>query len=174
MSKSYTVTLNDNVVSKLQEIVGSGGGNSLIATTDFLNAIPQGSTIDVDKLDSYIQTNIEGYDSLYGFMIPGIIHSDVSTGSVTTLDSNVKAYDSSSDAVGIITNCKSEIEAIQFGGTLNNGFVILNIDYDNYYENVTGYGVLMAIAETYDGCTSEFEYYPLTIDDILSFMNIAE
>lgn len=174
MPTSYTVTLNDNVVAKLQEIVGAGGGNSLISTTDFLTAIHQGSTIDVDKLVSYIQTNIEGYDSLYGFMIPGIIHSSASTGSVTILDSNVKDYDSSSDALSIITGCKTNIEATQFGGTLNNGFVTLGIDYDNYGENVVNYGVLMAIAETYDGCTSQFEYYPLTIDDILSFMNIAE
>ena len=35
---TYTYTLNDNVVKKLQDIVGGGGGNSLIATTDFLTA----------------------------------------------------------------------------------------------------------------------------------------
>lgn len=174
MPKTYEVTLNDNVVAKLQAIVGGGSGNSLISKTDFLTAIPQGSTIDVDKLVSYIQTNIANYDSLYSFIIPGIIHSNTSTGSVTILDSNVKAYDSSSDAVGIITGCKTDIEATQFGGTFNNNFASIYVDYDSYNEYVNNYGVLMAVAETYDGCTSQFEYYPLTIDDILSFMNIAE
>ena len=174
MPKTYEVTLNDNVVAKLQAIVGAGGGNSLISEEDFLTAIPQGSTINVDNLISFIQTNIANYDSLYGFMIPGIIHSSASTGSVTILDSNVKAYDSSSDALRIIDSCKSDIEATQFGGTFNNNFVSIRVDYDNYSENVQDYGVLIAIAETYDGCTSDFTYYPLTMDDILTFINVAE
>lgn len=171
MSKSYTVTLNDNVVSKLQSIVG--GGNSLVTKSEVIQAISDDSRINVNNFISFVQSKSDNYENMTSIDIQGIISVRGGYGaSVFGLDE--VTY--SGSVQDILSNELLAIEEISFNQTTYSN-ININITLDNSGPSSTGeylyeidhnYILLVLHCELLNG---NKEDYPITLDDVLTFID---
>ena len=136
MSKTITYELNDNVVKKLQDIVGGGSssGTALISVDRLKEIIPEGAHVNVAKLRELLASKDIDETKITGLTITGI----TTDGFQNCFGEEV--YDSCSVSYycmsEIFDNLTEEIEAI--GRGQNAGFDnVWNISFTNPVETLT-------------------------------------
>ena len=174
MSKSYTVTLNDNVVSKLQAIVGGGSGNSLVTKADIAQAIAEGSHFNVDNFITFVQSKSDNYATMTSINIQGIIAVRDGYGANIFSSDSVSYSGSIQDT---LSNEKLAIEEIAFPSSESYDVTNNFITVDNSGPSSTGeysyalssdYVLLVLVC----GLSNEdTECYPITLDDVLTFID---
>ena len=174
MSKDITYTLNDNVVAKLQAIVGGGEGNSLIAVEDFIEAV-DGKYINTEKLKVFLASKNENYNDFEHVEIPGILDfiedSDIELFGINDSRMSTSGYTLNQT----LTVYKSDIEEFvadltsfesSFNGSYGtDGSYLVQYALDNY---ITLY-LRLSESQTY-----QTSVYPLTLSDLASFLDAPQ
>jgi len=170
MSKSYTVVLNDNVVSKLQDIVG-GGSPAMVTFEEFSNTITSGSHFNVANFKAFLQSREIDVTKVTDFSIAGLCAYNFQ------YIFNKYVYDTSSYSYyylsDVLDNLETEIEQTTYSGYgAIQGEVGTGTSMPITFNGVLPLIMVYSVDNSVDPVTTYNEI--ITWDEVLSFIDIYE